>query len=103
MRTIRTERYRYVRNLDADRTFPLPRDLELSESWSAILAQDPPRLAGRPLEEYLHRPPEELYDLEADPGETLNLAGRPEHAEVLARLRARLDRWREESGDPRKP
>ena len=33
---------------------------------------------------------EELYDLEGDPGETVNLAGRPAQAEVLAGLRARL-------------
>ena len=36
------------------------------------------------------RAPEALYDLEADPHETRNLAGDPAHAETLARLRQRL-------------
>jgi len=34
----------------------------------------------------------ELYDLEADPGETRNLAGEARRQDVLERLRAR---WRE--------
>jgi N-sulfoglucosamine sulfohydrolase len=99
MRTVRTERFRYVANLEADRAYPQPPDVEHSDSWQAILALDPPRLGDRSVEAYLHRPPEELYDVVADPGETANLAGRPEHAETLARLRARLSAWRGEIGD----
>jgi arylsulfatase A-like enzyme len=34
---------------------------------------------------------EELYDHVSDPGEFTNLAGSPEHAEILQRLRTRLD------------
>jgi len=37
--------------------------------------------------------PTELYDLEQDPGEERNLAGRPEHAERQADLTARLEDW----------
>lgn len=44
---------------------------------------------------------EQLFDLETDPGETTNLAGSPEHASVLARLRARYEVLaREAAGDP---
>lgn len=41
-----------------------------------------------------------LYDLEADPHELVNLAGRPEYAEVAARLRARLIARMVEAGEP---
>lgn len=39
---------------------------------------------------------EELYDLEKDPREQINLAGREEHAQTLAGLRMRWEKLREE-------
>ncbi len=41
----------------------------------------------------------ELYDLKTDPDETNNLAGRPEHAGRVKKLRARLEELRREVGD----
>ncbi|MFB6146672.1 MAG: sulfatase [Halobacteriaceae archaeon] len=41
---------------------------------------------------------EELYDLDADPGERENLAGDPDQAERLARLRGVVDGWWEATG-----
>lgn len=40
------------------------------------------------------RPPEELFDTQADPHELQNLAADPAHAEALQRLRGALDEWR---------
>ena len=45
------------------------------------------------------RPPEELYDLHADPFELHNLAAVPDHAARLAGLRSTLDEWMQTSGD----
>jgi arylsulfatase A-like enzyme len=41
----------------------------------------------------------ELYDLETDPDEDHNLYGKPGYGELTARLRARLDELRRETGD----
>jgi len=41
-----------------------------------------------------------LYDLLFDPGEMKNLAANPRYASVLRDLRARLQKWMEESADP---
>jgi arylsulfatase A-like enzyme len=43
---------------------------------------------------------DELYDLAADPGEVRNLAAMPDYGAELARLRARLVAWMEETRDP---
>jgi hypothetical protein len=44
-------------------------------------------------------PREQLFDLDTDPFEIKNLASEPDHARVLAELRARLDTWITETGD----
>ncbi len=41
---------------------------------------------------------EELYDLQNDPHETTNLADKPEHAELLTKLRNRCNRLRDRAG-----
>lgn len=43
---------------------------------------------------------DELYDLQADPGERINLATLPACAPELARLRSRLVEWMSETEDP---
>jgi arylsulfatase A-like enzyme len=50
--------------------------------WKLILAHEP---------DFHGKPPVELYDLAADPGETVNLAG--ERPEVVAELTRRYDDW----------
>jgi arylsulfatase A-like enzyme len=45
----------------------------------------------------------ELYDLQTDPDEMTNLAGRPEHRATLSDLRARLEALRREVGDTDPP
>lgn len=45
------------------------------------------------------KPAEELYDLEADPDEVVNLAGHPAHRDTLLRMRKALADWQEETGD----
>jgi hypothetical protein len=45
------------------------------------------------------RVPEELYDLENDPHETVNLANHPRHAKALQQHREILDDWIKETDD----
>lgn len=47
------------------------------------------------------RPEEELYDLRKDPHQIDNVAQKPSYAATRRQLRAALDRWMRETGDPR--
>jgi hypothetical protein len=72
-----------------------------SESWTSLLdARDRGELTAEQMRLFMvPRAGEELYDTARDPWEFANLAGDPNYAEVLERLRAECDRWREATGD----
>ena len=42
---------------------------------------------------FTQKPVEELYDMDADPDNVVNLAGKPEHQQTLERMRATLREW----------
>lgn len=50
---------------------------------------------------FAKRPAEELYDLRNDPGQLVNVAVEPRHAEAKATLATRLDEGLAATGDPR--
>jgi arylsulfatase A-like enzyme len=88
MRTVRTERYKYIRNFHPGPRLILSTDLDLS-----------PTRAGMGVDYRLPRDHEELYDVRADPDELTNLAGDPAHADLLASLRDQLARELADLGD----
>ena len=110
-RMIRDHRFLYVHNYEPDRwpagdpDFDSPHqgfygDVDNSPTKSFMIAN-----AGRYPREFRlafgKRPAEELYDVDADPGQMNNLAASPEHADTRSRLRADLDAYLAETADPR--
>jgi len=79
-RAVRTDRYKYIRNLSAT---PWGHG-DGSADYLEPLADEPDQRWDEP------RPPEELYDLSVDPLERANLVDDPALADVLTDLRARL-------------
>ncbi len=110
-RALRTREYLYVRNLRPDRwpagdpemykaVGPFG-DIDGGPSKEVILTRrDDPKIAPFFRLACAKRPAEELYDLAKDPGQLHNVADRPEYAAAKAKLRAELDRWRQETADP---
>jgi arylsulfatase A-like enzyme len=105
LRTVRDVRYRYIRNFTPDR--PFLQDNAYKERsypvWNLLHELHAARKLT-PAQEFLCQPtmpPEELYDLEADPHEIHNLAEStdPTHQQTLARLRGVLESWIEETDD----
>lgn len=104
IRSVRDERYRYIRNLAPDQLhiqrYVMGRP-DHNSYWSSWMFQSAENAkTQRLVERYMKRPAEELYDSEADPFEMTNLADDPKYAKVKARLSAELDRWMAEQGDP---
>lgn len=46
-----------------------------------------------------NQPPEMLFNVKQDPHQFVNLAGNPEYAEVMQRMRGLLNRWKDETHD----
>src|SRR4051794_10261897 len=89
-RCVRTKRYKYIRRW-GDRTKPVLPNTDDGPSKDLLLASG---WAQRDI------PFEQLYDLVFDPNEANNLAGDPALAGELADLRARMERWQRDTGDP---
>jgi N-sulfoglucosamine sulfohydrolase len=100
IRSVRDQRWHYIRNLMPDATFSNNVTVVGQGGWQSWItrAADDPFAAAR-VARYQHRPAEELYDLDADPAELVDLASAPASAAVLDRLRAELDAWMAEQGD----
>ncbi|MBX3180357.1 MAG: sulfatase-like hydrolase/transferase [Candidatus Hydrogenedentes bacterium] len=102
IRSVRTARYKYIRNFHAHRPHLQRSQYKDGKAILQRLRELHALEALTPLQDAIFAPrraPEELYDLEADPHETSNLAGDPGHAPVLAEQRERLYRWMVETRD----
>jgi N-sulfoglucosamine sulfohydrolase len=106
IRTVRSDRYRYIRNFMPEIPFTAPNRyketmypvLGLMRELHAAGRLTPPQAALMAP----RRPDEELYDLETDPWEIHNLADSadPQHQRAKEELRAVLERWIEQNDDP---
>ena len=100
MRAIRTHRYKFIYNLANGLPFPLALDLLESSTWQATLRQKRPVYGKRSVNAFLQRPKWELYDLEQDPHEVINLADDPRYGSVVEQLKAKLKNFQYQTQDP---
>jgi N-sulfoglucosamine sulfohydrolase len=90
MRGVRTRRHKYIRNFESAFAVEVPGDIQagpIFRSNPTLYSADRPSVV-------------ELYDLEEDPLEQRNLAGRQEVADVERELGTELWRWMRETKDP---
>lgn len=103
IRCVRDREYKYIRNYYPNlawmqsnlyklRQYPVWSLLQVLHAQARLTPAQARFLAPT-------RPPEELYDLAADPHETNNLADSEPHGPVLERMRGRLEDWVETTGD----
>ncbi|MFA5689117.1 MAG: sulfatase [Kiritimatiellales bacterium] len=100
MRIIRSKKYKFIWNIAHPLTYPSSTDLWHSASWQAAIQGGHETFGVRKVNDYLHRPRFELYNLENDPDEINNLAGDPEYAEQVAEYCEKLKAFQTETSDP---
>jgi uncharacterized sulfatase len=103
-RSVRTDRYKLIWNPHPEFAFTTHIDLLLRETsgdyfkqWTELAKTD--QHAAEVVSHFYGRPEFELFDLQHDPSELTNLAGKPELAQVQQDLFAELQAWILEQGD----
>lgn len=98
IRSIRDRRYKLIWNLAPENRFTnVIAENGFFDSWRALSSTD--ERARELLTRYRRRPELEFYDLETDPHEQINLAGRAEYLDRQEAMHRRLRTWMEERGD----
>jgi N-sulfoglucosamine sulfohydrolase len=101
MRVIRTHKWKFIYNLAWPLEYPSASDLWASPTWQSAYQKGRDALYGqRSIEAYLKRPQFELYDIEYDPGETVNLAYEQQYWEIVEGLKGELQKFMVETDDP---
>jgi N-sulfoglucosamine sulfohydrolase len=112
VRAVRTDDWLYIRNFRSDRwpagdpemVFSVGPygDIDGGLSKTLLLGRRDDPAIGRFFGlATAKRPAEELYDMQADPGQLINVAAEPKYGTMKARLRQMLDDWMRTTGDPR--
>jgi len=102
IRSVRTSRYKYIRNFYPDRSHMQPNRYknhkQIIKTMRKLFAEDKLNsLQARIFQP--RRPVEELYDTKNDPYETNNLADSPQHRKIRESLNSTLTQWMCETGD----
>jgi arylsulfatase A-like enzyme len=101
IRTVRTGRFRYIRNFFPDRPYMQP---NYRDEWNITQLMRQLHAEGSldPIQDRFwstERPSEELYDLEEDPYEINNLAFHTQYGDVLSKHRRMLSQWIDKTDD----
>ena len=103
VRSIRSERYRLILNLNYESPFKnnvtaSAKDFKFFSSWTEAGERGDAR-AAELAHRYQHRPAVEFYDVGSDPLEMTNIAEDPRYSAAIADHRKRLEAWMAQQGD----
>ena len=101
MRVVMDKKYKLIWNIAHKLDYPFASDLWIASSWQSqfLKGEDAP-YGHKTVGGYIHRPEFELFDIENDPQEAYNLAGKPEFAELLKTYQEKLKGMQKQLEDP---
>ncbi len=101
MRVVRDQEYKLIWNIAHGLPYPFASDLWAASTFQAQYAKGMDAPYGqKTVGEYIHRPAFELYAIDKDPNEAVNLAENPEYADILAKYKTKLKSFQKEMDDP---
>lgn len=99
-RILRGRKYKLIYHCATETDPHLPSDLFRSATWQCIQDKRLCMMGGRSTERLFCWDPVELFNVEDDPLETVNLAVRPEYRTLVEEMKARLFDFCQKTGDP---
>ena len=101
MRVVRDRKYKLIWNIAHPLPYPFASDLWAAPSWQAQWNKGQSAPYGKKtVREYIHRSQFELFDISADPNETVNLATDKKYAPILEEYKAMLKNFQRSTQDP---
>jgi N-sulfoglucosamine sulfohydrolase len=101
MRVFRDRQFKLIWNIAHGLPYPFASDLWAASTWQAQLEKGKNAPYGqKTVDEYINRPPFELYAIDKDPHESKNLADNPEYADILDKYKGLLKQKQKELNDP---
>jgi N-sulfoglucosamine sulfohydrolase len=99
MRTLVNRRYKLIWNIYYRQPWPDASEVTRRQPWAETWRRQDKFIGKRSVEKYLWRDPIELYDLQSDSDEVVNLAEKPEYADLRRSMSDRLLKLLRETGD----
>ncbi len=101
MRVVRDRNYKLIWNIAHGLPYPFATDLWVSATWQEVYQQGTDQIYGvKRVLDYIYRPEFELYDMQADPFESTNLASNPEFEDVLSTYKEKMKAFQARTSDP---
>lgn len=100
MRVVRDKNYKLIRNIAWRLEYPFASDLWAASTWQEVHRNQREFYGKRKLQDYLFRPEFELFDLEKDPDEIVNLANDPDYKEVMDEMIKKMKAFQIQTRDP---
>jgi len=100
MRVVREKNFKLIRNMAWRLEYPFASDLWAASTWQEVHRSQKEFFGKRKVQDYLFRPEFELFDLEKDPDEIVNLANDPGYKEVMDAMIKKMKAFQIKTRDP---
>lgn len=100
MRVVRSDNYKLIWNIAYQLEYPFASDLWAASTWQSEYRNKKEFFGPKKMKDFLFRPEFELYDLEKDPNELINLTNQKDFKDVLANMKSKMKNFQTKTKDP---